>query len=334
VRRYRKGPPISISEVGEFALIARILARLGSTPSVLLGPGDDAAVLAAPDGRAVLSVDLLVAGQHFDPAWSSAVDVGWRAAAANFADVAAMGARPTALLVGLAAPPDTAVAWVEGLAAGLAAACTAVGAAVVGGDVVASATLTVAVTAVGDLAGRPPVTRTGARPEDRVLVAGRLGWAAAGLAVLRAGDPVASRHPLLTAAHRRPDVRYDAAAILARHATAMVDVSDGLVADLGHIATGSGVGLELTAATLPIDAPVAAAGQELATDPAAWVAGGGDDHAFAATVPAGSVPTVRSAVSRLTPPCPLVEIGRVVVDDGLVWTDRQPPGPSGHEHFG
>src|SRR5438045_1588359 len=112
---------MTVARTGEFGLIARVTARLGTGPATLLGPGDDAAVVAAPDGRVVASTDVLVEGRHFRRDWSSARDVGHRAAAANLADIAAMGAVPTALLVALCVPPNLEVAWAEELADGLAA---------------------------------------------------------------------------------------------------------------------------------------------------------------------------------------------------------------------
>src|SRR5919201_1702048 len=145
---------MTVATTGEFGLIARVGARLSSGPTCLLGPGDDAAIVAAPDGRVVASPDVLVEGRHFRRDWSSARDVGHRAAAANLADIAAMGAAPTALLVALCAPPDLEVAWAEELADGLAAEASLAGATVVGGDIAASPTLTIAVTALGDLDGR------------------------------------------------------------------------------------------------------------------------------------------------------------------------------------
>src|SRR4051794_11418932 len=147
-------------DVGEFGLIARVIDRLTSTPAVLLGPGDDAAVVAAPDGRVVATTDGMVEGVHFRREWSGAYDVGRKAAAANLAGVAAMGARGPALLVGPAAPADLPLDWSLELADGLRDEAALVGAAVVGGDVVRSATIVVSVTALGDLDGRAPVTRS------------------------------------------------------------------------------------------------------------------------------------------------------------------------------
>ncbi|MGH3388795.1 MAG: AIR synthase related protein, partial [Actinomadura sp.] len=150
---------ITIGELGEFGLIARITQVLTQGPAVDLGPGDDAAVVRAPDGRVVATSDLLVEGRHFRRDWSSAYDVGRKAAAQNLADVAAMGAHPTALLVGFAAPPETPVAWAVALCEGLRDECEVVGASVVGGDVVRAPAITVAVTALGDLSGARPLTR-------------------------------------------------------------------------------------------------------------------------------------------------------------------------------
>ncbi len=156
----------AVGDVGEFGLIERVVARFALTPDVLLGPGDDAAVIAAPDGRVVATTDVLVEGRHFRRDWSSAHEVGRKAAAQNLADIVAMGARPTALLVGLAAPADLPAAWALELADGLAEECALVGATVAGGDVVRSDTVVIAVTALGDLEGREPVTRGGARVGD------------------------------------------------------------------------------------------------------------------------------------------------------------------------
>jgi thiamine-monophosphate kinase len=276
--------------VGEFGVIARVLARAGTSRAAEVGPGDDAAVLRTTDGRVVVTVDVLVEGRHFRRDWSSAEDIGHKAAAANLADVAAMGATATALVVGLACPPTTPTSWLEGVATGLAEECAPLGAAVVGGDTVAcaadSSAVVLSVTALGDLAGRPAVLRSGARPGDVVAVAGRLGWAACGLAVLRRGftSPIAA-----VAAHRRPLPPYAAGPAAAEAgATAMCDVSDGLLADLGHVARDSRVRIDLDRAALErtfLDPPgplqqVAAA---LGADPLAWVLTGGEDHALVAT---------------------------------------------------
>jgi thiamine-monophosphate kinase len=289
----RGDPADTVKVVGEFGVIGRVLAQAGTARAAQVGPGDDAAVLRTPDRRVIATTDVLVEGRHFRRDWSSAEDIGHKAAAANLADVAAMGGVATALLVGLACPPTTQTAWLEGVAAGLAAECAPLGAAVVGGDLVASAadsdSVVLSVTALGDLAGRAPVLRSGARPGDVVALAGRLGWSACGLAVLRRGfsSPIA-----VVAAHRRPTPPYAAGPGAAEAgATAMCDVSDGLLADLGHIAAASGVVVDLdrsavARACLEPAGPLQQVGSALGTDPLAWVLTGGEDHALVATFPA------------------------------------------------
>ncbi len=224
---------------------------VGSLTSV--GIGDDAAVVGAPSGSVVAAVDLLLEGRHFRRDWSSAYDIGVKAAARSLADIAAMGAVNTALLVALAVPGTLPARWATDLAAGLAAEATRAGAGIVGGDTASADSVVLSVTALGDLQGRGPVLRSGARPGDVVAVAGPLGRSAAGLALLTAaGDPALAgdlalpgdRASLagLVAAHRRPSPPYEAGPeAAALGATAMIDVSDGLLADLGHVAAASGV---------------------------------------------------------------------------------------------
>ena len=288
----RGDPADTVRVVGEFGVIARVLAQAGRAASAEVGPGDDAAVVRAPDKRVVATTDVLVEGRHFRRDWSSPEDIGHKAAAANLADIAAMGGVASALLVGVACPPDTQTGWLEGVAAGLAAECAPLGAAVVGGDLVAaasdSASVVISVTALGDLYGRPAVLRSGARPGDVVALAGRLGGAACGLAVLRRGfsSPVAA-----VAAHRRPTPPYAAGPAAAdAGARAMCDVSDGLLADTGHIATASGVIIDLDRGALA-QACLEPAGtlqqvaSALGADPMSWVLTGGEDHALVATFP-------------------------------------------------
>src|SRR5690606_5354213 len=226
---------------------------------------------------------------HFRRDWSSGYDIGRRVAAAGLADVAAMGATPTGVLVAFGAPAELETAWVDDLTAGLRDECAVPGATVVGGDVVQSDQVVLTVTALGDLGGRAPVTRAGARPGDVVAVYGRLGWSAAGYAVLSRGF----RTPrALVEAHKRPEPPYQAGpAAAAAGATAMCDVSDGLVQDLGHVAEASGVRVELRTDAFEVpeafDQVAAALG---GADPLRWVLAGGEDHALAATFPAGGVP--------------------------------------------
>jgi len=264
--------PLLVRDVPEEALLARIFPLLPAAPTTLVGPGDDCAVVAAPDGRYVVSTDVLVEDRHFRRGWSSGEDVGWRAAMQNLADVAAMGARPTAIVVSLVVPGDLPVAWVEGLARGLGAACATVGAGVVGGDLSGGASVVVAVTVHGDLGGAEPVLRSGARPGDVVALAGTVGRSAAGLALLDAGRPDAD--PAVVAVHRRPQPPLAAGPAAATGgATAMLDVSDGLLRDGERLAVASGVVLDLDdpadALAGDLDA-LGAAAAAVGADPVGW----------------------------------------------------------------
>ena len=321
----------TVADLGEDALLAQVFPRLPQGRGVDLGPGDDAAVVRAPDGRFVVSTDVLVEGHHFRRDWSSGEDVGRRAAAQNLADVAAMGAVPTALVVGLVMPPDLPVAWVLGLADGLAAACAPLGVGVVGGDLSGGTDVVVAVTVHGDLEGRDPVRRGGARPGDVVAHAGVRGRSAAGLALLAAGadDDDAWRAHL--DAYRRPDPPVAAGAVAARHgATAMLDVSDGLLRDAGRLARASGVVVDLdrpeSAFAVDLRA-LASAARRLGEDPVAWVLAGGEDHGLLATFPPDA-----------TVPAPFTVVGRVLAADdarapGVLVAGEAPTTAPGWDHF-
>ncbi|MDR7324850.1 thiamine-monophosphate kinase [Catenuloplanes niger] len=309
-----------MAEDGEFGLIARVTARLTAGPTCLLGPGDDAALVAAPDGRVVASTDVLVDGRHFRRDWGSGNDIGHRAAAANLADIAAMGAYPTALLVALCAPPDLDAAWAEELADGLSEEAESVGASVVGGDMSASPTLTIAVTALGDMHGLQPVVRSGARPGDILAMAGRVGFAGAGYTVLSRGF----RTPkLLVDAYRRPQVPYRQGPIANRlGATSMIDISDGLLADLGHVAKASRVAIDVHRDAFDVPDQMRDAATALGADPYGWILGGGDDHALCATFPPGvALPAEWRQVGT-------VREGAGVTVDGTAWEGRL-----GWDHF-
>ncbi|SEO89990.1 thiamine-phosphate kinase [Trujillonella endophytica] len=339
-------PGGTVAGLGEFALIDRVVARAGVARAAEVGPGDDAAVVRTPDGRVVATTDVLVEGRHFRRDWSSGTDVGHKAAAANLADVAAMGAVPTALLVGLACPPDTPVGWLEEVADGLAAEAGPLGAAVVGGDTVAAApdsgAVVLSVTALGDLGGRRPVLRSGAAPGEVLALAGRLGWSACGLAVLRRGcSGVGGEAIAAVRAHRRPEPPYAAGpAAATAGATAMCDVSDGLLADAGHLAVASGVVVEIDGAALAAVAldppgPLHQVGAALGVDPMAWVLTGGEDHALLATFPADArLPAgwaVIGAVAAATG-----DLGAGVRVDGrpaAAVAEALGAGGTGHVHF-
>lgn len=310
----------TLAELGEFGLIAALQRRLPQGQDVEVGPGDDAAVLVAADGKVVVSTDVLVDTVHFRTDWSSAHDVGRRAAAASLIDVAAMGARPTALVVALAAPQTMEVAWALRLADGLRDEAARVGASVVGGDLSSSDRLTIAVTALGDLEGRSALTRGGARPGDVVAISGRLGWAAAGLAVLSRGF----RSPrVLVEAFRCPEPTYEAGPQAANAgAHAMCDVSDGLIADLGHVASASEVAINVHSDAFTIPEPIAAVAAAYGTDALEWVLTGGEDHALLATFP-------RDANLPET----FTIIGEVISGSGVLVDGVERADAGGHRHF-
>lgn len=264
----------------------------------------------------------MVEGVHFRRDWSSANDVGRKVAAANLADIAAMGAAPTALLVGLAVPADLPTAWAVEMMDGLRQECGQIGAAIVGGDIVRSPTLMLAVTALGDLQGRDPVLRSGAHVGDVVALAGRLGWAEAGLAVLSRGF----RSPVgVVAAHRHPEPPYGEGIRAAQlGATSMTDVSDGLVLDAGSLARESGVRIDLRTSALTLPAKLRDVASALNVDPLTWVLGGGDDHALVATFPAAAMQGLGDAWTV---------IGAVVEGDGVRVDGRVWRGSAGSEHF-
>jgi thiamine-monophosphate kinase len=265
-------------------------------------------------------MDMLVEDRHFRRDWSTPFDIGGKAAAQNLADVAAMGGRPTALLVGFATPGDLPVTWAQELVRGLAAECSRAGAFVAGGDVSSAEKITLAITALGELAGREPVTRAGARPGDQLALAGRLGHSAAGLALLEAGltEPAA-----LVASHRRPQPRYAAGPeAAALGATSMIDISDGLLADLGHVAQASGVRINVETERLADSRLLAAAAALSRADWLRWALTGGEDHAFAATFPAGT---------ELPGHWPV--IGRVGAGQGVRVDGKPYPGQAGWNHF-
>jgi thiamine-monophosphate kinase len=310
--------------MGEFALIAAVTKGQPQLPDTSVGPGDDAAVVAAPDSRVVVSVDMLVDGVHFRTDWASGEQIGRRAALASMADIAAMGAAPTSLVVAISAPASTPTDLLLDIGKGLHAAAHEAGAAVVGGDMTRSEVLTISVTVLGDLRGSRPVLRSGARPGDEVALIGRLGWAAAGLAVLSRGfrSPAA-----VVGAYRVPEPPLPAGILAAASgATSMIDVSDGLVADLGHIAEASGVSINIRTAALEVNPRLIEVASALGKDPLEWVLAGGDDHPLVATFPHGSLlPPGWQPIGTVGPPA---ESGPAVTVDGSI---REESG--GWDHF-
>lgn len=312
-------PDATLSDAGEFGLIRALVDLFPQGEQVLVGPGDDAAVLRVRHGHVVVSTDLMVEGRHFRRDWAEAADVGHRAAAQNLSDINAMGGRATSLTVGLAAPADLPVQWALDFARGFAEECSLVGASVVGGDLTRAEEIVIAVTVLGSCT-QAPVLRSGARPGDVLALRGRQGWAAGGLTVLGRGF----RSPrTLVEAYRRPEPPYDAGREAAEAgATAMIDVSDGLLADAGHVAADSGVAIDVHTAAFEIPEPLQAVAAALGAEPMQFILGGGDDHALLATFP--DVATVPAGWSV---------IGAVAEGEGVTVDGAAYDGPTGWTHF-
>ena len=310
----------SVGETGEFDLIATITAGLPSSAAVRVGPGDDCAVFAV-DGDVAVSTDTMVENVHFRRSWSSPNDVGRKAVAAAVADLEAMGARPVGLVMALTVPAELELAWVSEFSFGVREECAGAGVLLLGGDTTRGRDITATATVFGDLQGRPPVTRGGARAGDVVAFCGRLGWAAAGLAVLNRGF----RSPrAVVVAHRVPEPPYGQG-ILAQQsgATAMIDCSDGLLADLGHIARASGVAIDVLTANLDVAEPQSVVAAAVGGgDPLTFILTGGDDHALLATFAAGDVPDGWVVIGTVAEGEPSVTV------DGALWEDAD-----GWRHF-
>lgn len=312
--------PMTVADLGEFGLIARITDGLAMSRAVVIGPGDDAAEVRAAKS-VLITVDVLVEGRHFRRDWCSAVDVGRRAAAASLADIAAMGGSPTAIVVGFGAPADLPAHWAQQCTAGMAEECARAGASLVGGDVTAADCVVIAVTAIGNPPTGGSLRRSGARVGDVLAIHGRLGWAAAGLAVLTRGF----RAPkVLVDAYRFPEIDYrQGHKAVERGAHAMIDVSDGLVADARHIAEASSVAISLNPDALEVPEALATTAAAYNVDPREWMMTGGDDHAFLAAFPdSKSVPKGWTIVGS-------VESG----EPGVFVAGHRITRPGGHAHF-
>ncbi len=305
-------PLPTLAQLGEFAVIDRVIAGRGAGPGTVLGPGDDAAVLLAPDGRVVVTTDMLVEGRHFRLDWSTPRDVGRKAIAQNAADIAAMGAATTGFVVAVGAPGDTRADRLQDLADGMWEEAAQVGAGIVGGDLVAAPQWVVSVTALGDLGGRRAVTRGGATVGSVVAMSGEVGRSAAGYVLLDKGIDAFDE---LRRRHRVPEPPYGQGVVAAEHgAGAMIDISDGLIADLRHVAEASAVGIELSTAALAADwQALVDAAAIVGVDAWSWVFGGGEDHALAATF-TGTVPPGWRVIGTV------VDGPARVLVDGREWT--------------
>lgn len=295
----------TVGELGERALIERVRDRLGPPPpEVLIGVGDDTAAIAWPGGTLLLTTDTQLEDVHFRRATATLRDVGAKALAVNLSDIAAMGGEPRYAVLALALPPSSTVAELDDLYAGLGEMAARYGVALVGGDTCAAPDrLVLNITLVGRVEGAP-VRRNGARPGDAILVTGTLGASAAGLAALEHGPlpvppEVAAR---LHGAHRRPTPRIAEGRLVGASgaATAMIDLSDGLATDLGHIAAESGVGAEVRLAALPVDAAAIQVAAKLGVDPLTWAVSGGEDYELLFTARAADAAALARRVTAET----------------------------------
>ncbi len=320
----------------EFRLIERIRElTVQSRDDVRIGIGDDAAVLAVPVGQElVVAIDTMVAGVHF-PHGTAAADIGWKALAVNLSDLAAMGASPAWALLAMTLPgADN--DFVEAFAEGFSRLAKPHRLALVGGDTTRGP-LTISVAVHGFVPPGQAIRRDGARVGDVVLVTGTLGDAAAGLHALqhplKADDSRAGLRDFLIERLNRPTPRLAAGAALREQATACIDISDGLLADLGHICTASGVGAEIEAVRLPRSSALLDLHDEASA--LQFALHGGDDYELCFTVPASRVADVQADLSRMG--CGVTRIGRIVEGEavGVIGIDgaRLETDQRGWEHF-
>lgn len=309
----------TVAELGEIESLKRTVSRLNGSDFAVVGSGDDSAVIAASDGRFVVTTDTMIEGHDFRLDWSTGFDLGWKAVATNVSDVAAMGAKPTALVVAIAVPGSTPITFLEDFADGLKAACErlAPGCGVVGGDLASSEQVFISVTAHGDLQGREPILRSGAKPGDVLAVAGTLGRAAAGLSLLLSGDTDAiNAYDALVDVQKRPEPPITAG--IGLNATSMLDLSDGLAKDAGRIAKASGVRLVIKSKDLQgFEAMLDDVAMRLGVSSRDWVLGGGEDHSLLATFAPG-----------VELPRAFKPIGQVAEGDG-VYLDDEPIAETG-----
>lgn len=309
----------SLAQIGEFGFIELVQKRLAKSSFVEIGIGDDAAVLNLKNPSITSCVDILIEDQHFKREFSSPKDIGHRAAAANLADLVAMGAQPLALMLALAAPKETEVNWLIELIDGIVEEANLLGAVLIGGDTTKSEKVVVSITALGEQIS-DPILRSGAKSGDLVIAAGRFGWAQGGLRVLQKGF----RSPnILVQAHQRPQIEYQAALQAAGQLNSLIDVSDGLAQDAMHLAKASNVHIELKSSALAPAELLVEAAMAIGEDPFNWVLTGGDDHAFLATID-----------SNKAIPMGFRIIGEVFKGDSKVTLDgAELTGRLGHDHF-
>ncbi|WP_419662777.1 ThiL: thiamine-monophosphate kinase [Desulfosarcina variabilis str. Montpellier] len=270
---------MKINEIGgEFALIDRLSHRSATShPNMVMGIGDDAAVInkVFSNGDYLLvTTDMLVEKSHFRCDWASAEQIGVKSVACNASDIAAMGGIPTFMFVSLALTPDTEVEWAEALYQGMSQACRRYDITIAGGDTTHGRMITISITLLGRVSPQNLCLRSHARPGEVLCVTGPLGGSAAGLAMLLAG---LTPPDYLKSKHLAPQCRLDLSPRIAPEASAMIDISDGLAADVNHICDQSGTGVEITLTDIPLHPSVIGAAHTMGKDPYAFALSGGED---------------------------------------------------------
>ncbi|HEX6207878.1 MAG TPA: thiamine-phosphate kinase [Actinomycetota bacterium] len=325
--------------------LVRAIKKLlsGEEPGVVVPIGDDAAVVEPGGHHLVVTVDTLVERVHFDPDVAQPDDLGYKAVVVNVSDVAAMGGSPRYAVVSLAVPPDTRPAWVIELYGGMRAAAEDYGLALVGGDTVRADQCVLTVTVLGTVAEGRAVTRSGARPGDRIVVTGSLGAAAGGLRLVQ-GREGATRRAVMTgpgrelvAALDRPVARVGEGEALAQAgATSMIDVSDGLALDLSRVCEASGVGARVRLPAVPVAEALKELAEEIGVDPLDLALHGGEDYELVATLPAAAVEDARARLLDRYG-TPLTDIGEII-ETGLLAVGEdgreRPLEAKGWDHFG
>ena len=290
----------------EFDLIDRIAALFPSAEGVTVGIGDDGAVL-DPGRFDLVTTDTMVEGVHFRLDWSSPQDVGWKLMATNLSDIAAMGGGPGVALLNLTLPTTCDAPTLDGLLMGLLEATQALvppsfSVTIAGGDVTSTrGPMVLTLTLLGESSPAGPVLRSGAVPGDRIILFGGTGLSRAGLALL-SGELEAqpSDYPALLQAHRRPRPRVHEGALLGLYGvpSALIDISDGLAQDLGHIMARSGVGASIESHNLPRHEELARLASQTGLDPLPWMIGGGEDYELLVTVPPARMPKLWELARR------------------------------------
>jgi thiamine-monophosphate kinase len=330
---------MQLTEDELIAAVTKVLS--GDAPGVLVGPGDDAAVVEPGQGPLVVTTDMLLEGVHFELAAIAPADLGAKAIVVNVSDVAAMGGSPRYAVVSLGLPPTVETAWVIELYGGMRAACDEYALSLVGGDTNRADVVAISVTVIGEVAPGAAVTRDGARPGDLIGVTGSLGAAAGGFVLSRLhpsrlgralGEPWG--RTLLEALHR-PVARVGEGQALARAgATAMMDLSDGLAKDLSRLCAASGCGARVRLDEVPVSDALRRAGDALGVDPTTLALSGGEDYELLATLDATAFDRARDEL-RERFGVTLTEVG-VIIEEGVVVVDaggERPLEPSGWDHF-